>query len=336
MPIQNNYGGHKPVSVTIRQLRAFVAVAEDGSITRAAQRLHLTPSALSMLISGLEGELSVRLFERTTRRMALSDAGQELLPAISKVFVDLDIAFDALRQFSDRRSGRFAVATSPLLASTLLPGLLASFHERYPAIRVDILDLPVDGIAQAVRSGQADFGVCTIDSEPADLVITPLYQDRLMLACPEQHPLAAKASVRWSDLTGEPLIWLRHGSGLRRLVEQGFAQAGEAVAPAFEVSNVTTAMGLIESGLGISILPAYALRRTRAVGVKGVPLIAPVLERNIVALTAQGRALSAPCQNFLAHFQRGMAEQDAAMAKAEPSRKVAATPRTPSTTRKAS
>ncbi|MFZ4287088.1 LysR family transcriptional regulator [Variovorax sp. HJSM1_2] len=318
MPLPLTLGGQKTASVTIRQLRAFVAVAEDGSITRAAQRLHLTPSALSMLIIGLEGELSVRLFERTTRRMALSEAGQELLPAISKVFVDLDIAFDALRQFSDRRSGRFAVATSPLLAATLLPGLLASFRERFPAIRVDILDLPVDGIAQAVRSGQADFGVCTIDTDPSDLVISPLYQDRLMLACPEQHPLAQQASVRWSDLTSEPLIWLRSGSGLRRLVEQGFAQAGEAVAPAFEVANVTTAMGLIEAGLGISILPAYALRRTRAVGVKGVPLTTPVLERSIVALTAQGRALSAPCQSFLSHFQSGIAAQDASMAAAEP------------------
>jgi LysR family carnitine catabolism transcriptional activator len=325
----HTYGAPKPANVTIRQLRAFVAVAEDGSITRAAQRLHLTPSALSMLVSGLEGELSVRLFERTTRRMALSDAGQELLPAISKVFADLDNAFDALRQFSDRRSGRFAVATSPLLAATLLPGLLASFRERFPSIRVDILDLPVDGIAQAVRSGQADFGVCTIDTEPSDLAITPLYQDRLMLVCPDQHPLAQQDSVRWSELTNEPLIWLRHGSGLRRLVEQGFAQAGETVAPAFEVANVTTAMGLIEAGLGISILPAYALRRTRAIGVKGVPLTTPVLERSIVALTAQGRALSAPCQSFLSHFQNGMATQDAAMAKA-------IRPGKPATKRKAS
>ncbi|MES2050600.1 MAG: LysR family transcriptional regulator, partial [Pseudomonadota bacterium] len=180
----------RPAGVTMRQLRAFVAVAQDESITRAAQRLHLTPSALSMLISSLEGELAVRLFERTTRRIALTDAGLELLPSIKKVFENLDDAFDGLRQLSDRRSGRFAVATSPLLAATLLPPLLAGFRVRFPGIRVDLFDLPVDGIAQAVRSGQADFGVCTADTEMPGLVLTTLYQDRLMLACQSDHPLA--------------------------------------------------------------------------------------------------------------------------------------------------
>jgi LysR family carnitine catabolism transcriptional activator len=293
----------RPTGVTIRQLRAFVAVAQDESVTRAAQRLHITPSALSMLISTLEGELAVRLFERTTRRISLTDAGLELLPSIKKVFDNLDQAFDGLRQLSDRRSGRFAVATSPLLAATLLPPLLASFRARFPSIRVDLFDLPVDGIAQAVRSGQADFGVCTADSDIPDLIATMLYQDRLMLACQSSHPLAGRREVRWAELIGEPLAVLRHGSGLRTLVEKGFADMGEPVQPAFEVSHVTTAVGLVEAGLALSILPSYALSSARSPGVVAVPLTAPVMERNIVALTDGQRQLSAPCEAFLAHFK---------------------------------
>ncbi|MCY1169024.1 HTH-type transcriptional regulator GltC [compost metagenome] len=290
----------------MRQLRAFVAVAQDESITRAAQRLHLTPSALSMLISSLEGELAVRLFERTTRRIALTDAGLELLPSIKKVFENLDDAFDGLRQLSDRRSGRFAVATSPLLAATLLPPLLAGFRVRFPGIRVDLFDLPVDGIAQAVRSGQADFGVCTADTEMPGLVLTTLYQDRLMLACQSDHPLADRREVRWAELAGEPLALLRHGSGLRSLVERGFAEIGEPVQPAFEVAHVTTAVGLVEAGLAVSILPSYALSSARSPGVVAVPLTAPVMERNIVALTDGQRQLSAPCEAFLTHFKSGV------------------------------
>ncbi len=293
----------RPTSVTIRQLRAFVAVAQDESVTRAAQRLHLTPSALSMLISTLEGELAVRLFERTTRRISLTDAGQELLPSIKKVFDNLDLAFDGLRQLSDRRSGRFAVATSPLLAATLLPPLLASYRERFPSIRIDLFDLPVDGIAQAVRSGQADFGVCTADTDMPGLLATTIYQDRLVLACRGSHPLAQRREVRWTELNGEPLVLLRHGSGLRTLAERGFAAVGEPVQPAFEVSHVATAVGLVEAGLGVSILPSYALARTRAHDVVAVPLTAPVVERNIVALTDPQRQLSEPCEAFLAHFQ---------------------------------
>jgi DNA-binding transcriptional LysR family regulator len=289
-------------------LRAFVAVAQEQSITRAAGRLHLTASALSMLVSSLEAELAVRLFERTTRRVVLTEEGQALLPSVQMVFKDLDQAFDGLRQLSARRRGRFAVATSPLLAATLLPQLLASFRLRFPDIAVDLIDLPVDGIAQAVREGRADFGVCTADQEVAGLLTTTLYQDRLMLACLADHPLAGRKEVRWSELVGEPLALLRPGSGLRSLAERGFAEIGEPVVPAFEVAHVSTAVGLVEAGLAVAILPSFALSRTRSPSVVAVPLTAPVMQRDIVALTDSQRELSGPCQAFLVHFKTVVTE----------------------------
>jgi len=298
----------RPESVTLRQLRAFVAVAQEQSITRAAGRLHLTASALSMLVSSLEAELAVRLFERTTRRVVLTEEGQALLPSVQMVFKDLDQAFDGLRQLSARRRGRFAVATSPLLAATLLPQLLSSFRLRFPGIEVDLLDLPVDGIAQAVREGRADFGVCTADQEVAGLLTTPLYQDRLMLACLADHPLAGRKEVRWSELAGEPMALLLHGSGLRTLVERGFAEAGEPLVPAFQVAHVSTAVGLVESGLAVAILPSYALSRTRSPSVVAVQLTAPVMLRDIVALTDSQRELTGPCEAFLAHFKTVVTE----------------------------
>lgn len=298
----------RPESVTLRQLRAFVAVAQEQSITRAAQRLHLTASALSMLVSSLEAELAVRLFERTTRRVVLTEEGQALLPSVQMVFKDLDQAFDGLRQLSARRRGRFAVATSPLLAATLIPQLLASFRLRFPGIEVDLLDLPVDGIAQAVREGRADFGVCTADQEVTGLLTITLYQDRLMLACLADHRLAGRKEVRWSELAGEPMALLRHGSGLRTLVERGFAEAGEPLVPAFQVAHVSTAVGLVEAGLAVAILPSYALSRTRSPSVVAVQLTAPVMLRDIVALTDSQRELTGPCEAFLAHFKTVVTE----------------------------
>ncbi len=298
----------RPESVTLRQLRAFVAVAQEQSITRAAGRMHLTASGLSMLVSSLEAELAVRLFERTTRRVVLTEEGQALLPSVQVLFKDLDQAFDGLRRLSARRRGRFAVATSPLLAATLLPQLLASFRLRFPDIAVDLLDLPVDGIAQAVREGRADFGVCTADQEVAGLLTTTLYQDRLMLACLADHPLAGRKEVRWSELVGEPLALLRPGSGLRSLAERGFAEIGEPVVPAFEVAHVSTAVGLVEAGLAVAILPSFALSRTRSPSVVAVPLTAPLMQRDIVALTDSQRELSGPCQAFLVHFKTMVTE----------------------------
>lgn len=306
--MKDTHSPARPESVTLRQLRAFVAVAQEQSITRAAQRLNLTASALSMLVSSMEAELAVRLFKRTTRSVVLTEEGLALLPSVQMVFKDLDQGFDGLRQLSARRRGRFSVATSPLLAATLLPLLLASFRLRFPGIEVDLFDLPVDGIAQAVREGQADFGVCTADQEMTGLVTTTLYQDRLTLACLEDHPLAGQQEVRWSELVGEPLALLRHGSGLRSLVERGFAEIGESVVPVFQVANVSTAIGLVEAGLAVAILPSYALSRTRSPSVVSVPLTAPVMLRDIVALTDSQRQLTDCCVAFLAHFKSGVTE----------------------------
>jgi len=298
----------KNSAVTMRQLRAFVAVAKTSSISKAARSLNLSSSALSMLVSSLEGEVGTRLFERTTRSLVLTDAGRELLPVVEEVFFNLDTAFEKLRSVSDRRNSHFALATSPLLAATLVPGLLIRFRDLHAGVRVDLWDLPVAEIARAVREGHVDFGVCTADVDLPDLQSTVLYQDRLMLCCLPGHPLALRREVRWGEISGEPMVVLRKGSGLRSLVELGFETVGEALRPAYEVTQVSTAVGLVEAGLAISVLPSYALASTRSTGVLGIPLTAPVIERNIVALTHPNRPLAPPCEAFLRLFQQHMLE----------------------------
>lgn len=302
MPPPNKASTAQGSAISLRQLRAFVAVAHTSSMTRAAQKLHLSNSALSMLISGLEADLGLRLFERTTRSLTLSEAGRELLPAVEQVFGNLDSAFENLRQFHHRRSSRFVLATSPLLAATLMPTLLARFRGQHPDVRIELWDLPVGEIAQTVRSGQADVGICTADVDTPDLLSRTLFQDRLVLCCLAQHPLARRRAVRWEELAGEPLAVLRPGSGLRTLVDQGFAQSGTPQNKAYEVTQVSTAVGLVEAGLAVSVLPSYALASTRSQGVKGIALTAPELERNIVALTLPQRQLPAACDAFLALF----------------------------------
>lgn len=293
----------RPSAVTLRQLRAFIAVAEEGSIVRASQRLHLTASALSMLIGALEGELGARLFERTTRRMVVTDAGKELLPAVGLMFKHLDLAIAELRESTLRRGSRLRIAASPLLAATLLPHLMASFRSRFPSIQLTLSDLAVADIANAVRAGDADLGICTGDVETLDLEATVLHRDRLMLACLEIHPLAAQFEVPWSELLGEPLALLQPGSGLRKLADRGLAKVGQSIEPTFEVANVATAVGLVEAGLAVSVLPRYALNRARAVGLRAIPLVDPVVERNIVALNAPERPLSDVGEAFVSHFR---------------------------------
>lgn len=307
----------RPVNATMRQLRAFLAVAQDTSISRAAARLHLTAPALSMLISSLEGELAVRLFERTTRRVDLTEAGRELRPAIEKLFADLDCAFDGLRHAAALRSGRITLATSPLLAATLIPHLIATFQAHYPAIKIGLQDVPVDAVADAVRSGAADLGICTASGEMTDLNVSVLMHDRLMLACPAGHLLAGRRELSWSELAGvaadTPLILMRHGSGVRTLTDRTFSGLGESVQPAFEVTHIATAVCLVETGLGVSILPSYAISRIHSTGVVAVPLTTPVVQRDIVALTSAARSVAEACNAFTAHFQQEAVRLQAAV-----------------------
>lgn len=300
----------RAANVTLRQMRAFVAAARAGSVTRAAEHLHLTPSALSMLIRSLEAELAVRLFDRLSRRIELTEAGRALLPALEAVFENLDAAFDQVRRLTAHRRGRLAVATSPLLAAELMPRLIATFQAQFPAISVVLSDLAVDAIAEAVRAGRVDVGICTADADVAGLDVRPLHQDRMLLACPATHPWARRRALRWRDIVAEPLVLMRAGSGLRALVDQTFAGLLESVAPAHEVAQVATAVGLVEAGFGMAILPSYALSRARNSSVASIALIEPVVHREIVALLPAGREPVGACEAFLAHVRQGMSEDD--------------------------
>lgn len=311
-------------NVTLRQLRAFVAAAQDGGVTRAAERLHLTPSALSMLIRGLEAELAVRLFDRTGRRIELTAAGRALLPRAERAFVDLGDAFEEARRAGDGREGVLAVASSPLLAAEPLPRLLADFGALHPGIRVSLMDLGVDAIAEAVRRGRADLGICTAEAESAGLETLPLFQDRMMLACPADHALAKRRAVRWRELAAEPLVLMREGTGLRELVDRTFAELGEQVAPVQQVAHVGTAVGMVGAGLGLAILPAYALARARVAGVAVVPLAEPVVHRDIVALMPAGRSLSGAGAAFVEHLRRSLTGETAPA----PARRTAARKKT--------
>lgn len=303
--------GRPPLSgISLRQLRALLAVAEEGSLARAASRLHLSASALSMLIRGLETELEVRLFDRTTRRMKLTQAGQMLLPVVTRAFTELDEVIDAVRQREAERSGRLTIATSPLLAATWLPRQMAAFGERYPAVRIQLLDMPVSEVAQAVRQGHADGGLCTLDAatDLGGLVSRVVLRDRLMACCAPGHGLASRTEIGWRELVGQPLVLLRHGSGLRTLVEQTFAAMDELLIPAAEVSHVTTAIGLVEAGLGVALLPRLALSHRWAQTIAAVALTDPVVTRDIVLLTANDRLLPDAVSNLLNEFVTGLSE----------------------------
>ena len=286
------------MNVSIRQLRAAVAVADHGSFTRAAESLHQTQSACSGLVRDLEDELGLRLFDRTTRRVALTEAGREFTAAARHTLADLEEAVGGIQALAERRRGRVTVAAPPLLAATVLPGVIAKFGQEHPAIQVLLQDVATDEIVARVRDGRADLGVGTFDPAEEGVGLALLATDRLRLFCPPGHPLTQRQSVPWRALRGETLIGLTRASDVRRLTDRALTKAGLPARPAFEVAQMATAVALVDAGAGLAVLPAYALSYTRLFRVVSLPLTNPAVTRNISLLTAGERSLSPAAAAF--------------------------------------
>jgi len=242
------------MNVTFRQLQAFAAVAATGGFTSAAQRV--TQSAVSVLIRELEAELGVRLFDRTTRKVEITDAGLDFRASAEQMIADMEHAIRQTRDLVDRKRGQITLAAPPLLATALLPRAISDFRRDFPGVRIVLVDVPTDQIVSRVKSGEADFGIGTFAPSEDGLTRASVAKDSLMLFCDRRHPLASRRTPTWSELKGLPLVTLTRASGVRALIEYGYAKAGLPSNPTFEVFLITTALALVDAGLGISVLPA--------------------------------------------------------------------------------
>jgi DNA-binding transcriptional LysR family regulator len=296
-------------NISLKQMRAFVAVAHAGSFTRAAEQLFITQSALSSLIRNLEAELQLRLLDRTTRRLELTEAGGELLHSLEQLLGDIDRMTSDMRDVRAIRRGRIRIGATPLLASTFIPAAVKAFNEHHPGITVRVMDDPAPQLLQALRDGDIELMVATLDGEHPELASTVLLSDTMVLVCNHDHPLAKKPEVTWDELVAEPLVALRKGSGLRAITDQALGALAANGAPAQEVNHVSTAIAMVAAGLGVAVLPAYSVRFSEGKAVCAVQLGAPVVQRHVSLATLKQRTPSAATramQEHLRHFARTM------------------------------
>lgn len=278
--------------VSIRQLRAFISVAELGSFTDAAQRLHVTQSALSLLVKELEQVLGVRLMDRGPRGVTLTAAGADFQPLAAKVLDDLDAAVQRTVQLRDRRRGTVRVACTPLYASTLIPQVVAAFRAEYPDIDIRVLDTLNEEVLRRVASGEADFGVAPQRRPSPEMIETPLFPDRIDVICPRDHPLATRKSVAWKQALRFPFISLTRDF-TQRLQADLFASSPALVLhPAHEVSFLSTVFGLVKHGQGITAQPLATLPMISPYDLVTVPAVEPVIHRQVSIFTRRGQTLS--------------------------------------------
>ncbi len=286
------------MNVTLRQLRALVAVADTGSFTLAAERLFITQSALSGLIKELESTLGLRLFDRSTRRLRLSDTGRELYPQIEKILHDLDGVVSEVGNLKDLQRGTVRVAVPQLLACTLLPELMAGFRVQHPGVTLRLVDCAVESVMARVFSGEVDMGIGPEREANSDIAAEQLFSLPFMAVMPSGHPLVRKPLLRWQDLAGQSLITLQG-----QFTELLFNDVGDAARDlhkeAFmQVTFMTTALALVRAGLGITLCIPYARSLVEQFGLVMRPLGDPVVERSFWVFTRKGRALSPAAQEF--------------------------------------
>jgi DNA-binding transcriptional LysR family regulator len=296
------------MNITLKQLRAFISVADAGSFTDAAKRLHLTQSALSLLVKELEEEVGVRLLDRSTRRTKLSAAGDDFYPLAIKVLEDLESAVASTRQLREKQRGSVRVACTLLYASALMPQILAAYQREYPAIRVRMLDSLNEGVLARVASGEADFGMAPQRPTPPDTVEEKLFKDRIELICPSGHPLAGRMRTTWKEALRFPFVTLTRDFTARLQADLFAASPELALQPAHEVSYLTTALGMVKHGQGITALPASAAPLVEAFGLAVVPVGGPIIHRQVSLFTRRGQSLSpaaASLREFLGEYLSG-------------------------------
>ena len=282
--------------MTIKQLRAFLAVAQTLSFAQACERLHLSQPALSLAIKTLEQSLGGPLLVRTTRSVALTAEGEALLPIATRLLADWDNAEDLLRQHFTLQTGKVVLAAMPSFAANLLPAALKAFRDAHPRVNVAVHDVINEQVIEMVRDGRVELGIGFEPTLLDGLQFTALYTDRFVAVVPADSALARRKTLRWRELLQQPFITLQRPSAVRVLLEDSVAAEHGRLPVAFESHQLVTVGRMVAEGLGVSAVPQLCVEQMQALGACCLPLSGPTVSRRVGILHLEGRQLTSAAQ----------------------------------------
>ena len=276
-----------------REFEIFLAVSETLSFRRAAEQVHLSQPAVSGLIARLEESLGVRLFDRTTRQVQLTASGQVLREQVLLLRNQSEEAVRAVRNVAELRTGKVVLAALPSLAATVVPAAFARFAQRYPEVKLQVVDTLSGPAFDMVRSGQVEFALTAANPAYADLDYTPLASDGFVLLIPLGHALARKKSpLHWADVAALTHISMPLPSSVRQYADAAFLEHRIRFEPHYEVEHLATINAMVAQGLGVAALPEIAAVVAHQNGLVQRRLVEPDLRRPIGLVSRRGRSLS--------------------------------------------
>ena len=245
----------------IRQLRAFVSIAELGTFTAGAQRVHVTQAAISMQIRQLENELGARLFVRAPRKVMLTEAGEQLLSRARQILRDHDAAIEEIADLAGAERGRLRVGSASAMVTTdVLPKLLRDVRRQHARADITVASGTSESLVQLILGGELDVAFVSLPVEARGINTERLNQDQLVAIASPQHRLAKQKTIDAFTLAGEKLILGERGGNTRRLIDQFFAQAGVTLHVSMELSRQQAIRRMVEEDMGVGIVPLHTVR----------------------------------------------------------------------------
>lgn len=284
--------------LTPADLDAFVSVAETGSFRRSAERLGVTQPTVSARIQHLEGVLGVALFHRTTRRVAITQAGEQLRRRVMTMVLETRALLQEFKDDAHLKRGRVVLGATPSVAAGFLPGVVDAFQRRHPTIEVVLQDDFFGQALDRVGRGDVDLAVIPIAIESETMVCEPLFRDEFRLAVAEAHRFAARTCVALEDLASERLISMPRESAAWATLAHAFAARNLAFAPVFHTRDSMTMLSLIRQGLGIGFIPEMLSSIVNMQGLAFTPAEGVDLGRTIGIVRARDRKLSNAAEAF--------------------------------------
>jgi DNA-binding transcriptional LysR family regulator len=277
-------------------LQAFVAIAEQSSFQKAADTLYISQTALTRRLQNFEALLGVKLIERTTRSVAMTQLGSDFLPQARRLLSELEYAMTEIHKTGSAQRGDVSIACVPTVGVQYLPRIIQEYAARYPQNRIKILDHASSGVANAVIRREAEFGINIGGPHHPELTSVPLLRDRFVVICRDDHPLARRRTVSWRQLAAYPLIFAGEVSGNRPLLDAALGTPSVPLQSQYEVQRSSTAVGLVARGVAAAVVPSLAIQKGSYPSIKVLALNEPVVSRTLVLVSRKTAQLSPAAQ----------------------------------------
>ncbi|MDQ6523309.1 LysR family transcriptional regulator [Nocardioides sp. LHD-245] len=289
-----------PLDLDLRTLRLVLDVARQRSFTMAAERAHLSQSALSRAVNDAERRLGIRLFDRTTRSVEPTPAGREFVRIATGLVADYERGMREFALFRDGAGGVVRVSALPSVAATLLPSLVARLREDAPDVTIDIHDVLAHDAIEDLVAGRADLAIAGDADLPAGTAFSPLLSDRFHAVHPRGHRFAEGDAVTWRELAEETLVMFGPSSSLRILTDATLEALDARPADTIEAQNIAVIAGLVAAGLGVAAAPATVLPLMAFADLASTPLVSPEVDRTLGIVTIPDRSTSPAAERVIA------------------------------------